>query len=330
MEYRCKKEVSEVVDVERKLCLACNRQFQEPKISHCPHDSTQLVNLGKSEDEAWVAKVIDGKYKMLEIIGKGGSGTCYRAEQLGIGRMVAVQLRSPISADNRQELAEFERRIAELAAVTHPSLCTLYDFGVIERTQPYVVMEFIQGESLSHIVRTEGCLDPVRFVSIFDPVSKGLEAAHQKGLVHGDLRPSNIIVTNNGVKIVDFAPHKVQFSSDTVGLEAFLSASVRYMSPEQCAGKPPTVLSDIYCLGILMYEALTGKPPFDGRHPLETGLLHISSQRATFTGPPSVCRVTRKLQELVVKALEKDGINRFSSMAELGAAIANCSATELK
>jgi serine/threonine protein kinase len=322
---------TEVQGVSRKLCLACNRQFEDAGLSHCPHDSTQLVNLGKDETQAWIGKTINGKYKVLEAVGKGGMGTVFRAEQLGLGRHVAIKMLKAQLSEDKVSVKRFEQEAHASASLQHKNLIMLHDYGMIDDKQPYLVMEFLPGESLGQIIKENGCVNPVRCLRIFNQVMEGLTAAHAKGVVHRDIKPSNIILAKvanqdeDVVKVVDFGLAKLMpwsgKESQHLTKTGEVFGSPIYMSPEQCQGKKLEPSSDIYSVGVTLYEALTGKPPFKGRNVVETASMHISSQPPPFELVRSDLRLSNKLQAVVFKALDKDPVRRYLDMEDFRKAL---------
>lgn len=316
--------------VSRKLCLACNRQYEDAAISHCPHDSTQLVNLGRDEVQQWLGKTINGKYKVLEAVGKGGMGTVFRAEQLGLGRFVAVKMLKAQLSEDKVSVKRFEQEATASAALQHSNLIMLHDFGMIDDKQPYLVMEFLEGESLASIIKEHGSVNPVRCLRIFTQVMEGLKAAHQKGVVHRDIKPSNIILTKDEhatdiVKVVDFGLAKLMpwsgKESQHLTKTGEVFGSPIYMSPEQCQGKKLEPSSDIYSVGVTLYEALTGAPPFKGRNVVETASMHISSQPPPFELKRPDLRLSNKLQSVIFKALDKEPSRRYLNMDDFKKAL---------
>lgn len=316
--------------VSRKLCLACNREYQDAGISHCPHDHTQLVNLGRDEITEYIGKTINGKFKILELVGKGGMGTVYKAEQLGLGRHVAVKILKAQLSEDKVSVKRFEQEATASAALQHPNLIMLHDHGMIDEKQPYIVMELLEGEGLNSVIRELGGINPVRCLRIFSQVMDGLRAAHDKGVVHRDIKPSNILLCRGDnmvdvVKVVDFGLAKLMpwsgKESQHLTKIGEVFGSPIYMSPEQCQGKKLEPSSDIYSVGVTLYEALTGKPPFKGRNVVETASMHISQQPAPFEVVRPDLRLSNKLQSVIFKALDKDPARRFLNMTEFKQAL---------
>ncbi|MBY0546736.1 MAG: protein kinase [Candidatus Obscuribacterales bacterium] len=316
--------------VSKKLCLACNREFLDAGISHCPHDKTQLVNLGRDEIQDWIGKTINGKYKLLEAVGKGGMGTVYKAEQLALGRHVAVKMLKAQLSEDKVSVKRFEQEATASAALQHPNLIMLHDHGMIDDKQPYIVMEFLEGESLAMVIRELGAINPVRCLRIFSQVMDGLKIAHLKGVVHRDIKPSNIILCKmdnqiDVVKVVDFGLAKLMpwsgKESQHLTKTGEVFGSPIYMSPEQCQGKKLEPSSDIYSVGVTLYEALTGKPPFKGRNVVETASMHIANQPSAFELIRPDLRLSNKLQAVIFKALDKDPVRRYLSMDEFKQAL---------
>lgn len=314
---------------EKKLCLACNRQYEDCSLSHCPVDSTQLVNLGRDESRALCGKIIAGKYKIIEPVGKGGLGTVFRAEQLDCGGIVALKLMT-FDFSSNLTMKSFEQIARSWGELKHTNLISLLDFGVIDDDRAYLVLEFVEGESLNSMIR-EGAISARRCLQIFSQVMSALHAAHEKGMLHRDIKPTNIIVTKGSkvdgeattiVKVVDFGRlsrfRRNLRQDQPVDL---LMLNPIYMSPEDCQGKKLGVESDVYSLAVTLYEALTGKPPFRGRHAVEVASMHISSAPSPFGLIRPELRLSNKLQQVVFKALNKNPLERFRSMAEFQVAL---------
>jgi eukaryotic-like serine/threonine-protein kinase len=313
--------------IDRKLCLACNRQYVTD-LSHCPDDDTQLVNLGRDETQQWIGKIVNEKYEIIEPVGKGGLGTVFKVRQIRLDRTVALKMFKD-GITNDTDAKRFEQAgIAAKGRPKHPNLVEVYDYGVIDGNRPYLVMEFITGESLGSLIRSHGALAPERCLHILSQAMDGLAAAHASGMVHRDIKPSNIIIaqTLNGttVKVVDFPVAGVYRhikQDEALDLEREFSSPI-YMSPEQCQGKRLWITSDVYSLAITLYEALTGRVPFKGRNVVETASMHISCQPPAFRHVRPDLRLSKELQQVVFRALEKDPSKRFQSMSEFKTALA--------
>ncbi len=303
-----------------RYCPECFAAFDKGE-ERCPEHGLELVDL--PADETLVGRMLDGKYEIVEKIGQGGMGTVYRARQKLIGREVALKaLRSEITRDP----AAAKRFLAEVRAVSQlrsRNSVILFDFGLSKEKVLYYTMEFLAGEPLSKVVR-RGPLAPARAVRIARDVCNSLQEAHGKGIVHRDLKPDNImLVQEEGeevAKVLDFGIAKMVAGDEDGRLTktGVVCGTPDYMSPEQGAGKPVGPASDLYSLGVLLYEMLTGKPPFAAATPVMVVMKHISEP------PPPVADAAPvplpvPLQRLVAALLAKDAGDRPGSAREVGA-----------
>src|SRR5689334_13596796 len=207
-----------------------------------------------------------GKCQLLKQIGQGGMGSVYVAKHLFLQRMVTVKLlRWSISDLLERNIEAFERGAIALARLNHPNIATIYDIDE-DNGRPYVVMEFVDGEDVASIVKKKGPLPPSRAAAIARDVARALEHAHAEGVIHRDIKPSNILISTKGqVKLIDFGLAVHDAVSPAVRDSMYLEGSIHYLSPEQAQGKPLDGRSDIYSLGITLYEMLCGLRPFQGK-----------------------------------------------------------------
>jgi serine/threonine protein kinase len=264
---------------------------------------------------------IEGRYRILEKIGVGGMGTVYRAEHVVLHKQLAIKVLRTELLNDSSAMARFEQESRACAALSHPNLVAVYDCGVTEQGQPYLVMEFLSGKSLLEIVKEQGALPLSKFFAVFIEATEALAYAHEHGVIHRDLKPSNILVSSDPrggeiTKIVDFGVAKIEdmggeFQMLTRTGEVF--GSPAYMSPEQCHGSYVDQRSDIYALGCVMYEALSGKQAFKGANIMTI----MNKQLESLPPPMERANIPDELQDLVKTCLEKDPNRRFQSMQEL-------------
>ena len=269
-------------------------------------------------DESGTGPLLKNRYQLGRVLGRGGMCIVYQAWDNRLQRDVAIKrLEPPLNQDARTR-ARFDREGRALARLSHPNVVTLIDRGSTE-TDDYLVFEYVEGKSLKELVK-EKPLDPAEAGRILGQVAEGLAAAHQAGIVHRDVKPQNILIDRNGhAKITDFGiatgPDwtKVTKAGSIIG-------SARYMSPEQVRSKPVDVRSDIYSLGVVMYEMLAGHPPFDGANMPEIARHHLN------TPPPPLSDIRSDLpaglEKVVMRCLEKLPEDRFVSMDEVLGALA--------
>ncbi len=262
-------------------------------------------------------RTFGGRYAVIERIGSGGMAEVYRARDELLGREVAVKVLSDRFARDRAFVERF-RREAQLAAnLNHPNIVSLYDFGT-EGDTSFIVMELIEGRSLSDIIRAEGPLLPERAAEIAADVAKALNRAHEAGLVHRDIKPSNIMITTTGqTKVTDFGIARALASDgeQTMTQTGMVIGTASYLSPEQAQGSPLDQRSDIYSLGCVLFEMLTGRAPFTGDSPLAIAYKHVREEPPR---PSSVNGdVPSSLDAIALKAMAKDPDTRYSTAREL-------------
>ncbi|MBX9686077.1 MAG: serine/threonine protein kinase [Candidatus Obscuribacterales bacterium] len=311
----------------QKLCLACNQTFGS-SLSHCPKDGTQLIVLNHDEN---MGRLINDRFKIIELVGKGGMGSVYLAEDLSKkGTYVAIKMLHAQLSEDKISVKRFQQEASAASDLNHPNLIRQYDYGMIDEKQPFLVMEYLQGDSLSEIIREQGPINPLRCLKIFSQVMDGLNYAHDKGVLHRDIKPSNILLMKRDgeddlVKVLDFGLAKLMpwsgKESQHLTKTGEVFGSPIYMSPEQCMGKKLEQTSDIYSLGITLFEALTGKPPFKGQNVVQTASKHISDPPPTFESVASDLNLPLNLQTVIFKALEKEPLHRFHKMNEFKEAL---------
>jgi eukaryotic-like serine/threonine-protein kinase len=277
--------------------------------------------------------VIDGRYRILNHIGSGGMADVYCAEDVHLGRRVALKLLYRRFAQDTEFVERFRREASAAAGLQHPNVVSVYDRGEFDGTY-YIAMEFCQGVSLKELIARDAPFEPGRAIRIARQMLVAARFAHRRGVVHRDLKPQNVIIDseesdeNFNVKVADFGIAKAG-SSEITEVGAIMGTA-QYLSPEQAQGKPVTGASDLYSIGIVLYEMLTGRPPFDGDSAVAIALKHVSK-------PPPAPRelrpqIPRSLEAVVLKALAKEPADRYaeadSFLRELEAAEAELSLDE--
>ena len=276
---------------------------------------------------ARVGQVLSGRYELLELLGHGGMGAVYKAKHLEMDRLVAVKMLLPDVADDPEMHKRFLREAKASAKIIHPNVVQLIDFGQGDEAETYIVMEFLDGIGLDKVIEDYGFVQVNRAVHIFAQICDGVHKAHSKGIVHRDLKPSNIMLVNEEgetdfVKVVDFGLAKaLDPTEETQKLTSTgeIFGSPIYMSPEQCLGQQLDPRSDVYALGVLMYECLTGRVPFLGIVVAETIARQMTEQPKPFAEilPGVDLKIPHSLEAVVMKALSKKPHERQSSMLEL-------------
>src|SRR5215218_1785234 len=310
-------------------CPKCLRQFDAGE-TVCPVDGTPLgaeptvAGWGADPADALLGVVLDDKYRLDERLGVGGMGAVYRATHLLIERPVAVKVLSPRLITDDAAKERFRREARAAGRLQHTNAVAVTDFGETSEGVVYLVMELLEGRPLRNVLAREAPLDPARAVSLMLQISAAVEAAHEAGIIHRDLKPGNIFLVQRPdspyiVKVLDFGIAKIAADEEGNLIDTLTGAGVmigtpRYMSPEQCDGAELTPASDVYSLGVILYEMLTGQTPFSGVSPLALALKHSSEEPR----PPRelVATVPPALEAVVLHALEKAADARPSDAGE--------------
>ena len=260
------------------------------------------------------SKLLAGRYELIEKIGDGGMAVVYKAKDKLLNRYIAIKILRPEFTKDAAFVENFKRESQAAAALSHPNIVAVYDVGR-EGNINYIVMELINGRSLSDIIAEEAPMDYRKVIDITRQVASALSVAHSKKIIHRDVKPQNIMITEDGTaKLADFGIAKA-VNDATLSTGSKIIGSVHYFSPEQARGNYVDERSDIYSLGIVMYEMLTGKVPFDGDNPVTVALKHINEE----IKPPSelVSGIPPQLERAVLKCANKFQTNRYASANEL-------------
>ena len=257
------------------------------------------------------------RYRYIETIGRGGMGIVFKAHDLELDEIVAIKLLLPdLGADPDELLARFKREINLNRKIKHPNVARIHDFGTSGEF-PYITLEFVPGKDLWTLIHEEGRLAPARVISIIRQIALGTQAAHRLNIIHRDLKSQNVIVDDKGaVAILDFGLARHTLSEQRTH-DSILIGTPHYMSPEQALGKTAGTASDIYSIGVIAFEALTGQVPFTGETPIAIGMKHIAEPVPNDLD--SVHGVSSELKRIVLKALSKRPEDRFSSAGDLEA-----------
>jgi serine/threonine protein kinase len=281
---------------------------------------------GSPRDDSRVGLILDSKYKLIASLGQGGMGSVFRAQRLHIGDEVAVKLLHHDLVREKQALERFRREARTAAMIRHPNVVSIYDFndGTGETSEAYIVMELVRGVSLGNLLRREGRMSPERAVRLMLDICAGVGVAHRQGLLHRDLKPDNVIVAppsheedEETAKVVDFGLAKVRDATAQTALTqtGAVLGTLYYMSPEQCNGEELDARADVYSLGAMLYEMLTGGPPFRSNN--FAGLIskHLHEPPPHF--PPSL-GVSHAIEEVCLSALAKDRNHRQADAVAFG------------
>ena len=263
-----------------------------------------------------MSKLLAGRYELVDKIGEGGMAVVYRAKDRLLNRFVAIKVLRPEYTRDEQFVESFKRESQAAAGLQHPNIVAVYDVGKTGNIN-YIVMELVDGRPLSEVISEKAPMDYSVVIDIGKQMASALSLAHKHQIIHRDVKPHNILVNKEGVaKLTDFGIAKAITSSTVMGGDTSkIIGSVHYFSPEQARGSYVDERSDIYSLGIVLYEMLTGKVPFDGDNPVEVALKHINEEIT----PPSnfVKGIPPALEKLVMKATDKFQTNRYKSADEM-------------
>lgn len=270
--------------------------------------------------------LVGGKYRLVDSIGEGGMGVVYKVEQIMLQQQMALKTLTG-SEFSESSIKRFRSEAQLLAKLDHPGLVKVVDFGFIDDVKPFLVMDFVQGKTLSSILKKSGILPLDVALKLFVELSFALGYAHSKGVVHRDIKPSNIMLTTPGVdsenehvKVLDFGIAKFVNGGpdgDALTRTGEVIGSPFYMSPEQCYGRPIDHRSDIYSMGCVMFEVLTGAPPFSGETSLTTMMMHQTATPLTLKEASMGCDYPQEIEKLVARMMEKEPERRFQSLFDV-------------
>jgi len=263
-----------------------------------------------------IGQIIKDRYEIEEILGEGGMAFVYKAKDKQLQRTVAIKTLKPNYVNQEKFVDRFRREAQTAANLNHPNIVQIFDWGIED--EPYFVMEYIEGNTLTSIISSNRTVGLNDILYIGSQVASGLKEAHKHGLVHRDIKPGNIMITPSGkVKVTDFGIVSLQNEESDITKTGAVLGTASYISPEQAQGKAVSFESDLYSLGTVLYELITGKPPFSGDSPIATATKHL-------TDKPEKLSVFRKdipkgLENAVLKLLEKRPYDRFKSAEDLRA-----------
>lgn len=280
-----------------------------------------------SEATKLVGTIIAGKYNLVRLLGEGGMGAVYLGEQkMGSAKKdVAVKVLHKSIADDPKVRARFERECGIVAQLHHPNTIQVFDFGSAEDGSLFIVMEYVQGKSVQKILETEGAMMPDRVERIFAQITGSLEEAHTSGIVHRDLKPDNVVLCerpgqHDWVEVLDFGIAKRSGEEDPreqkLTQMGMVLGTPPYMSPEQFTGKPIDARSDIYALGVMAYEMLTGVLPFNGNTPYEWATQHMTANPRPFEISVHNARIPQSMKAAIFRAMSKLPEQRFQTVRE--------------
>jgi serine/threonine protein kinase len=340
---RCDSCQHELAD-DAQFCARCGL----PTARH-PHDAATEIDLPqetnahapRSTDErhedSRIGLILDSKYKLIESLGEGGMGSVFRAERLHIGDEVAVKLLHHDLVREKQALERFRREARAAAMIRHPNVVSIHDFndGAGNETEAYIVMELVQGVSLGNLLRCHGRMSAARAVHLMHDICTGVGVAHRRGLLHRDLKPDNVIVVppshegdEETAKVVDFGLAKVRDVGATALTQTgAVLGTLYYMSPEQCSGEELDARADVYSLGAMFYEMLTGNPPFRANNLAGLISKHLHEAPPLF---PQSFEISPALESVCLRALAKDRTQRPADAIAFGRDLQNALTAQVR
>ena len=306
----------------RRYCPKCFEKF-DGELRRCPNDGEKLVLVA---DQDLVGKVLDDRYRILSKLGEGGMGTVYVAEQAMIGRKVALKVLRGAMVQDESSVKRFLVEAKAIASLTNAHTITLHDFGVTAEGLLYYTMALLDGSPLSDVIKSDAPMDYVRCAKLLLQTSKSLQEAHDKGILHRDLKPDNLFVTwskeGEHITVLDFGIAKLSDpSAETITKTGMICGTPAYLSPEQAQGYPAVPASDLYALGIIFYEMLAGEPPFSDTTAMRILMKHISEvPKAVSVKNPDV-QVPASIERFLLRALAKNPAERFLTVEAFRSAI---------
>ncbi|MFW6049796.1 MAG: protein kinase domain-containing protein [Myxococcota bacterium] len=303
-------------------CPRCGARY-DAAARYCQRDGARLVGCGDEVDR-YLGRELLGQFRIEEVIGAGGMGTVYRARQPSLDRDVAIKILHADLASNPDAVRRFQREARVATALDHPNVVRVLLLGQLDDGSLYLVMEHLPGRSLGEVARDEAPLSPERALHIALQVCDGVGEAHAHGVVHRDVKPENVMVVARGrdpehVKVLDFGIARLLWGEQTVATQSgMIFGTARYISPEAASGEPTDARSDVYSIGVLLYQLLAGATPFDGTTPVTLLLAHVHDP------PPDVrerVQVPDPVADVVMRALRKRPDERFPDAASFGRAL---------
>jgi len=298
-------------------CESCNSD-NVPAARYCATCGALLPIETTKGDDPLIGKLLGGRFRVRRVLGEGGMGIVYEGEQQmgSTVRKVAIKTLHLHLSKDPSIMARFHRECGTVAQLEHPNTIKFYDFGTTDDGALYIAMEFVDGKALSAVIEKEGALNPDRVVNIMRQVCGALDEAHQQGIIHRDLKPENVVLTNRAgqidfVKVLDFGIAGRTESADAakeqkLTQQGMVLGTPPYMSPEQFTGKALDARSDIYSLGVMTYEMLTGRLPFDATTPWEWATQHMTAQPRPLEATPSAHHLPENIRHAIMRALSKD------------------------
>ncbi|KAF0091402.1 MAG: sps1 [Fusobacteria bacterium] len=262
-----------------------------------------------------IGKIFADRYKLIKILGTGGMADVYLGEDIMLNKLIAIKILKKELINNRESVRYFKNEAEVISHLSHPNIVEVYDVGMSEGN-PYIVMEYVEGKTLKDIIREKAPLSATFSIYVMEGVLSALIHSHKKGVIHRDIKPHNIMINKSGeVKVMDFGIARITDQGTTMTITNDIVGSVHYLSPEQASGAEITELSDVYSSGIVFYEMLTGRLPYEGQNPVSVAVNHIQGGLV----PPKdlIEDIPQEVENIVLKATMRDPKKRFKSALEM-------------
>ncbi len=304
-----------------RFCPRCGSRYDHERF--CPEDGAAtevLPDAGPAQD-ALIGTIVDGRYRIGEQIGEGGMGVVYKALHVTLNKTLALKVLRGEMAKDPEVVQRFIQEAQAATSIGHENIIDISDFGRLPDGTVYFVMEYLSGSPLNQLIKRGGSIPVSDAVTIVRQIGSALGAAHLRGIVHRDLKPDNVYLVTRGeqstyVKVLDFGIAKVGGASNKLTRTGMVFGTPHYMSPEQAAGQSVDARTDIYALGVIMYEMFTGRVPFDADTFMAVLTKHMFEQPAPMNAP-GAGRMLGAIEQITLRALEKKPENRYQTMQEL-------------
>ena len=310
-----------------KTCPLCDLRYDAAAV-FCQKDGARLD--ADASVDPFLGKIILGQFRIEEAVGAGGMGTVYRAHQTNLSRDVAVKILHPELTKNADAVRRFHREAKVATSLEHPNLVRVFLFGELpEKGGLYLVMEYLHGRSLMEVMRKNGPLPIERALHMSNQLCSAIGAAHAKGIVHRDVKPDNIIITtrhgdSDFVKVLDFGIARLLWDEQSqLTQSGTIFGTARYISPEGAAGEFTDARSDVYSIGVLLYQMLSGVTPFESSSPMSMLMKHINDPAPDLRTMGAGASVPQPVVDVIMRSLAKNPDARYSTAHELGDALAN-------
>ena len=323
-----------------RVCPKC-QQVVDSEEPYCPRDGTRLLKRSVFDEivqqtDPLVGKRIAGRYLVIKKLGEGGMGDVFLAEHEDIEKRLAIKVLKQEYSSRVDMVVRFKQEAVSASRIKHPNVVDVFDFGQMEDSRFFLVMELLEGRDLADVLSKEGVIEPRRAVSLALQICRALAAAHAKGVIHRDMKPENVFLTSTMqgeevVKIVDFGIAKMREVGDDGSESArrkitktgMIFGTPEYMAPEQAAGKPVDDKADVYATGIMMFEMLAGRVPFFGSTFMAVLTAHLTAEPPRMQDvSPRAMQLSAELEDAVMKALCKAPADRHASMMAFADALA--------